>query len=352
MNGRVIKTLIAKDLTLFFRNRFFALISGLGIVGYLAIYFLLPREIDDQLMIGVYEPSTDGPFAELMGAENLVVTMKNSEEALKEGILDGEFNAGVALPADFVASLSEGREARLKLYFGVDFPEELKSSFEIIFKELVFVLAGRRIDIESTEEILGVDRSGAPIAYRDRMRPLFAVVILLIETMDLATLIAEEREARTLHALLVTPVAMADLFAAKAVTGIGLAFSQAALLMALIGGLALQPTLILATLALGAVFVTGVGFLLASAARDMMSVVAWGVLAIVILSLPSVGVLFPGLFTGWVKLIPSYYLVDAVHRAANFGAGWNELWPNLVGLGVFGVAAMTLGSVVLGRRLS
>ena len=46
--------------------------------------------------------------------------------------------------------------------------------------------------------------------------------------------------------------------------------------MAAVGGLAEGPAIIILALLLAALLVTGVGFLIASLARDMMSVLAWG----------------------------------------------------------------------------
>ena len=143
-------------------------------------------------------------------------------------------------------------------------------------------------------------------------------------------MITEEIEHRTIQALLVTPVSVKDLFAAKGITGITLAFGQGALFMALVGGLNEQPAIVILALLLAALLVTGVGFLIASLAKDMMSVLAWGVLALVILVIPAMGVLFPGVITGWAKVIPSYYVIDTVDRVANYASGWPDIWQNLV----------------------
>ena len=51
MNLQVVRTLVVKDITLFFRNRFFALVSGLGVVAYAAIFFLMPSTVDEELAI-------------------------------------------------------------------------------------------------------------------------------------------------------------------------------------------------------------------------------------------------------------------------------------------------------------
>jgi len=123
------------------------------------------------------------------------------------------------------------------------------------------------------------------------------------------------------------------------------------LFMGIVGGMSQQPLIILATLLLGGVLVTGVGFLLAALGKDMMSVMGWFVIALVILVIPSFGVVFPGTVSGWAKVIPSYYLVDTVHRVSNFGAGWGDIGYNLLILLGFAVALVCIGIIALRRKL-
>jgi ABC-2 type transport system permease protein len=121
--------------------------------------------------------------------------------------------------------------------------------------------------------------------------------------------------------------------------------------MALTGGLKDSPVLILTALLLGSLLVTGIGFLMASVSRDLLSVMAWGVLAILILAIPSFVVLLPGIASDWIKLIPSHYLVDTVFRVVNFGAGWTDVAYNLIILLGFSLAFMALGIFALRRKL-
>jgi len=199
-------------------------------------------------------------------------------------------------------------------------------------------------------EVLGPDTSGEQIPARDRMRPLLAVALIMFEALGLATLISEEVESGTAQALLVTPARARDIFAAKGFIGVTLAFGQAALFLAVVGGMGSQPLIILVALLLGAALVTGVGFLIASAARDMMSVMAWGALALIIFTIPAFGILFPGAISDWVKAVPSYYLADTLHQAADFDAGWGSVWPDLLILLGFDLALILAGIRVLGRR--
>ena len=52
----MIRALIEKDLKLYFRNPFFALITGLGLVVMIALYFLLPAKADDSLSTALVLP--------------------------------------------------------------------------------------------------------------------------------------------------------------------------------------------------------------------------------------------------------------------------------------------------------
>jgi ABC-2 type transport system permease protein len=66
---------------------------------------------------------------------------------------------------------------------------------------------------------------------------------------------------------------------------------------------------------------------------------------------PSFGVLFPGAITSWIKVLPSYYLVDTVHRVANFGSGWGDIWLNLVILLGYCLVITLMGILLIRRRV-
>jgi len=349
MNLRIIGALISKDFALFFRNRFFALVTVLGIVAYTIVYFVMPSSVDESLKIGLYAPVMPPVFEQLQ-EEGLEIEVVESDEALREAVTEGQYMAGVALPADIMEKLLLGQKTQITLYFASDTPEEIKDAVGVVIRELAYLQIGQPLAIEVSEEILGPDMIGMQIPPRDRLRPLFAIFIIMTETLGLATLISEEVEQRTIQALLVTPMRVKELFAAKGTIGVGLAFGQAVLFMAIVGGISSQPLIILTALLLGAVLATATAFLIASVAKDLMSVTAWSIPVLIILIIPSIGILLPGTLTGWVEVIPSYYLVDTVHQAANFGAGWGDVWRNLLVLLGFNLAIVWIGVIALRRK--
>ncbi len=349
MNWRIVGTLVSKDLSLFFRKRAITVLTFVGLIFYLVIYFVMPSSVDENLKIGLYSPFSL-PASIQLNEEGLDITAVDSEASLKEGVIDGQYIVGISLPDDVIEKLNSGQKPKISLYFTPDVPQEIKDAVEVLISELAYMQTGQTLALDVSEEILGPDMLGTQIPPRDRLRPLLAVFIIMMELLGLANLISEEVERRTAHALLVTPTTVTELFVAKSIAGIGLAFVQAVLIMVIIGGMNTQPFVVLVTLLLGAALATGVSFLIAARAKDFMSVMSWSFPVLIILIIPSFTVMFPGVITGWVKIIPSYYLVDTIHRAANYGSGWADVWLNLLILLGFTLVITWAGIFVLRRK--
>jgi ABC-2 type transport system permease protein len=351
MNLEVIAALVRKDITLYFRNRFFAFITVLGLAAYIAIFFAMPDRVDESLSMGFSGPSLPQEMLSEMEAGGLIFTTYSDEDSLRAAVAAGDEPVGISLSDDFFLDLARGERTRASVYFQSTLPEEFREAYTLLLSELGFMLAGQPLNIEAEEIILGPDMAGQQVPPRMRMLPMLAVIILMMETFGLASLIASEVETGALRALLATPLTTVGLFLSKGTTGVLLAFTQVGVLMAVIGGFQNQPLLIAFALLLGSLLITGLALLIASISRDMMSVMAWGMLALILLAVPSFNLLLPGLTTSWIRVIPSYYLVDTIYRVVNFNAGWSQVGGSLAALLAFSVGFFGLGVAVLGRKL-
>ncbi len=350
MNGRIVRALLKKDFALFMSNRFYLLITVVAVVFYVGIYFIMPSDVDEKLSLAMYAPVLPPAFSQLTVQDAAEIELFESEEALKEAVLDGDYQAAIALPADIMEVWAAGGKPQITVYYSAMAPPEISAAIVALVKELAYMQTGQALNFDTTEEVLGPDMLGDQIALRDRMRPLLAIFILLIEILTLASLIMVEIEQGTARALLVTSMRVSDLFIAKGILGVGLALGQAAFFMALVGGFSHQPLIILTTLIIGSLMVVGIGFLVASFSRDVMSVTGWGMLILILLAIPGFGTAIPGLLSDWTKVIPSYYLTDTVSRVANYGAGWGDIGTNLAILAGFTALVFWAGIMVLRRR--
>jgi ABC-2 type transport system permease protein len=350
MNPRIIGTLMLKDLRLYFSNQFFTVITILGLVAYIGFFFLMPVRVEDELELGIYFSPMPAELEELLEEDEVNFILTDSDTALQKFIQEGDIPAGYSFPDGSLERIVAGEQVPVHLYFSPEIPEEFKEIYAVILDEFAFVLSGQEVDIETTEIILGPDMAGEQIPPRQKMLPLLTVFVLGMEILGLASLISEEVEAGTLQALLVTPVRVDGLFVAKGMFGTVFALLQTTLLMGITGGLDQKPLLILTVLLLGSALITGISFFIASFGRDMLSVMGWGMLAIILLAIPTFSIIFPGMANTWVKIIPSYYLADTTYRTINFAAGWSDAIPNLVALFAFTIAFMALGVIVLRRK--
>ena len=348
--------LVLKDIKLFFRNQFFAVVTVLGLVAYVALYFLLPAEVNDGLNVAMYiekpqETTVDESFARFFD-----YTLFDSEEAMR-GALQGdnnEFLVGLAISAEQAAAMTRGEETTIGAVYAPGIPAEVKQ----VYDDLLVVMANAATPataanfarVNETGIVLGNDIYDTPIPMRDRIIPMLLLFILSVEVLGLATLIIQEVETGTARALLTSPLRLHQFFTSKALMGMFLAFSQLLLLVAITGKLSTSPLLLLATLFLGSFLIVGIGFFVAAISRDNMGVLAWGMLVIMLFSIPAVSIMLPGLATGWIELIPSFFLVDSLHRILNFDAGWADVGRNLAILLATGAGTMLFGAVVLRRR--
>lgn len=355
MNAQFLPILIQKDLTLYFRNRFFAFITIFGVAVYVVLYSLMPASVEEDLRLAIYAPTAPEAFLEHLGGSEIAVTVLESDEALREAVINSEYLAGIVLTQDVITGIAAGQETVVTVYFASDAPQEiinaLRTVLRLAFNELSYTLSGNPLQLQFHEEIIGPDMAGQQITVRNRLLPLLAVMLLILEMMGLGSLIAEETTTGTLHALLITPLSVPGLFMAKALVGILLAVIPATVLMGLTGNLRWEPLLILITLLLGGLVTTGLAFLIASVSRGIMSIMAWSMLVIIAMLIPSYGVVFPGTVTGWAQIIPSYYLFDTIHQVVNFGASWAAVASNLLVLLIMGAVFMAAGIFVMERKL-
>ena len=181
MNWKSIWALIQKDVSLFYRNRFFAFVTVGALVMYIVIYFIMPSEVDETLRIGFFADRLPEEFTEQLDGEGLVVYYADSVEDLRQAVLDAEVTSGFAFPPGFMDSLAGQTNPEVEVFFPSDLPQEAKDIYILLLKELSFTMIGQPLNIDVSEEILGEDLVGQQIPLRDRMLPMIAVFVLLLK---------------------------------------------------------------------------------------------------------------------------------------------------------------------------
>ena len=358
MASHPVTAIIAKDLRLFRRDRFYAFITLLGLGFYVLVFWLLPATAQPSIPIGLHLPGGEALLAEALSEEadqGLEVVVFTSSQELEAAVLAGdEVVAGLDFPPEFLAATASGTPTSARVLLTGEAPAVLRDALSAVVAEVALAIAGQQPPVtfpEVEELVLGVDRADQVLSWRQQLRPLLLLIVLLVEMFALASLVATEISQRTITAILATPARVRDVLAAKTLLGTALAFSQAVLLAAVTATLTRQVVLLLVVLLLGAVLVTGFGLVAGSLGQDFIAIVFWSMVLFVPLVVPAFAMLFPGTPALWIRVLPTYGLAETLVRVTGYGEGWAEVWPLVALLSAWCVAAFLLGATVLGRRV-
>lgn len=358
----IISAIIRKDLREYSRERFFVVITVISILIYGIGFWLMPSSVDESFAVGIHQTGMDDIFAAAMGDQGVGIELVQFDtvEALEAALGMGEAEPeqplaiGLAFPNDFLQRVAAGQETTVRVYVDANVPVEFQRAMESFVREIAFALSGNPLPVADPDReviVLGEDRVGDQVPFREKIRPLFAVMALVIETFALSALVATEIQARTVTAVLVSPTRVSDFLAAKGILGTGMAFAQAVLLLLIIGSFANQPLILLSAVLLGAVLVTGFGLIAGSAGKDFIETLFYGMAFMIPLMIPPIAVLFPGTAAVWVKILPSYGLVQAVVQSSAYDAGWLDVLPHLGTALGWCVIAFAAGLVILKRKV-
>lgn len=411
MNRRVsratiISALLAKEWLAYRRDTLYLALTGAVIVLIVVLARVLPDTVDESITMGVSPPLerlTTEARAELVarGASaemieglvsldaterpGLVIVDLPSEEALADvvkgsveawRIEDGtiilrdrdadepepkdaeriEIDVGIAFPEHFMRDLVRGESGvAATVYADADVPEEIRDAMAGFVRELGYAFAGRQLPVTMPDErtiIVGTDRSGAQASLRDKLIPMFAFLVLLMETFSMSSLISAEVSQRTAQAVLVTPARVSDLLAAKTLFGSANVLAQGLVVLVLVGALtSTNWPVMLSALLLGALMFTGIAMLVGSAGKDFMDQLFYSMLFVIPLLIPAFSVLFPGTAAPWVRALPSYPVIDTLVAASLYGAGFSEVsWRLLYGA-AWVVVIHLAGLIALARKV-
>jgi len=382
----IIGSILKKDLKEYSRDRLWMFLTMLVLILMIVVFWVLPDTVDESISVGISGLGDPAALAALQtteaeglrlvsfgSAEQLESVVAGNAEAWQtngqtlvipddsdaekpEGAKKANVDIGLAFPNDFLAATSAGRKATVDVFVDSQVPEEITSSMSSLVRELAFGLAGSQLpvdtlDAEEIYRVLGEDRAGNQVTPQESFRPMLVFLVLLMEMFGMSSLIAREVQSRTVTALLVTPATVGDVLTAKGIGGAVLGLGQAVILLAAINVLGHEPLLIITLMLLGAIMVSGTAMIAGSVGRDFLTNLMFGMMFMIPLMIPAFAVLFPGTASGWIRVIPSYPLVQGLVNVGTYGDGWAETLPEVGALFSWCLVLFAIGWMVLKRKV-
>ena len=399
----IVAAIIKKDLKAYSRDTLYILLSAVGLVLFIGVFWVTPDTVDETIVLGVHQTDLGDllerlesglesgsavgaaqlPAGSLSQALDLVqLPSKDALAAVVAGDLEAWKTAdgsivlrdkkagdpeppaasrvqpqiGIDFPEGFTSAVASGSPTTVTVYSGSGVPPETRTAMTGLVREMAYLVAGDGLPVtlpNQEEAVLGRDRAGDQVSIREKMRPMLAFFVLMIETFALASLIASEVSARTVTAILVTPARLSDLLLAKTIYGMLLAFSQALLLLLAVGAFTLSNwPLLLVTLLLGGLMFTGVAMITGAAGKDFLGTIFYGMLFLLPLAVPALAVLFPGSASLWIKVLPTYGLIQILTGATAYGDTWVNVTGYLALAAAWVAVLYAVGLFVLRRKVA
>ncbi len=295
--------------------------------------------------LAIADQGSSSLSAQALELEGVEVVFVDDRETVVTMVRQNDTDAGLFLPAGFDAKILSGEIPELDFYVS---GESLASNRVILGVTTLELLRG----VEGTEPAVDVvvNQLGESLDLSIRMLPMLLLLVVAVAAAFVpAAGLVQEKEDRTLSALLVSPASMADIISAKALMGVILALITGFVTLFInraVTGNALTHLIILGVAAL---MMAEVGVMLGLWARDSNTMFAAWKGGAILLFFPAIFYIFPDL-PAWIgRLGPTFYFMDPSFRVmaegATLGDGWTDL---LIGLAI--VAALIPALVWFSRR--
>lgn len=351
MNRSCIRAIARKDAIQAVRNRLvlLALVSG---VIFSAVYYILPSTVEETFALAIYGDSQlIGEISDLE-EEGIEVGFFSSEEEVKSAVGGGDYIVGVVYPEDFVSQLMSGQKPHVILYFRSDQPESVRTAIEYLMQLAIEYNVSGEEPLIIEEEMLGEDMAGKHIPLNEQSIPMYVLMALIMEMWTISTLIVEESAAGTLKAVLITPASPSDVIMAKGLVGITYSLSVALAILILTWSIRGNLPVLFLGILLGGIMAVSLGLFTGSLTENIVGSYIYAGVPMLIFLVPALLIFIPDVSLSVVKLIPTYYMVNAFDQILNHGAGLAEVWKDFLLIAVCDVIFFTLGIYALRRRYS
>jgi len=266
-------------------------------------------------------------------------TVSEIKQAVESGVVD----MGLVLPDNFDSSVIQGKETELTAYVWGESLAKNRTILQVTVADLLRKMAGQEAPVEIEAITMGDEEI---IPWNDRLLPLIVLMAVFLSGLFLpATSVINEKEKKTLDALVITPTSIEEVFMAKGLLGIILSLFIGVVVLVLNQAFGVQPLLLVMLLALGAIMAGEIGLICGALIKDVTTLFAVWKSGGILLFGPAIIYMFPQI-PQWIgRIFPTYYLLQPIVDISQRSGNWSDIALNvfiLIGLDLILIGVVTL----------
>ncbi|MBN1273834.1 MAG: ABC transporter permease [Candidatus Aminicenantes bacterium] len=297
--------------------------------------------------VGVFDMGHSSIVSSLKEMVSVELKEYESEQSLKKAVERGVRDVGIVFPVNFDSLLERGNSPPLVLYFWGESLLKDRAVAAASVLSRIRDFSGKKAPVNIVSVALGKEKG---LSLKDRFIPLVVLLAVFISGFALpSTSLAEEKQKRTLGAVLTTPVTLRDVFAAKGLMGISLSMIMGTAVLFLNTSLSGRFGLILLILFLGSIMASCFGLMLGAFMKDISSVYSALKGLNIFIYGPGIVALFPQIPKWVAKVFPTYYVMNPLMEVSNNGASWKDIRQEFFILLGFLVFFVVLVGLIAGK---
>ncbi len=282
--------------------------------------------------LGLVDEGGSQLVRQLLALDYVAVSQYPTATALEADVARGALDMGLVLPAEFDQELRENARVTLDVITWGESLIKHRTQLGALLVREVIAVSGFDLPVTINTVLLG-DQASVP--WEERLFPMVVIMtIILGGTMVPATFIVDEKQKRTFQALIVTPVSIGELMAAKGAAGVIISMVIGTVILTINQAWCGQPGLMLVLLLLSAILAAEMGIILGMLVNDITTLFTAIKSVGILLYAPAFLFLFPQVPNWVMRLFPSYYMLGPIIEISQHNARLSDLAGDLILLGV------------------
>jgi ABC-2 type transport system permease protein len=318
--------ILRKDLALGPRSPIFLWMIVLPVALTLILQVAFGSLFNPEPRLGIVDEGDSEITAQIEEMEGIELTLLDDAEELKDLVEANDLDAGLVLQAEFDEAIRAGDQPELQFYISGESYASNRIILTVTTLDLVREIEGSEAPV--TVDVVSYGTAGLPISVR-----LVPVIVFYALTMAgifvPGSNLVEEKEQGTLMALLVTPVKIGEVLAAKWSLGVLLASVLATATLLLNQALGANWWEVLVVVLVAGALSSMIGLLIGTFAKD--STIMFGLVKGlgIFLFAPTLFYIFPE-WPQWIaKLFPLYWILEPIWTVAIMGGSLSDVWVEL-----------------------
>ena len=346
MNVKRVSALLGKEFLHGSKNYIFIMAIVMPFAITLVVSLVFGTLFAEKPRLGILDEGHSQLVSMFQELDSVITKEYATTSEIKQATESGAVDMGIVLPDGFDNAVIRGETVTIEAYIWGESLAKHRTILPVTIADQVRQMGGQEVPVEIESVTLGDEVS---IPWGDRLLPfLVLMAVFLGGLMVPATSLINEKEKKTLEALVITPTTIGDVFVAKGLVGVILSLFVGVAILVLNQAFGAQPLLLVMVLLLGAIMAVEFGLIAGALLKDFSTLFTIWKTGGIVLFAPAIVYMFPQI-PEWVgRIFPTYYVIQPIVEISQRGGGWPDIATNVFIL--IGLDLILIGVVMFTTR--